>query len=426
MIKGSSSSPKKFNPAIINEFVPESPVERGVLGTIFGFMIEKLQVRDLREALLFAEKEITPHFSKENIENITSSQLVDWIKALHKRVAFTLAFEQDIASGKYTTQTCLRWKKGADFLFNLQQSQGGFEAVFKKYGYEPKLAKQFNKIIQRYKKREDIKIPDAELYLDDEQTIKAPLSELDIAMLKVWQAKHQNLLTPDERAVLDQLVIICMDPKRLPEVMDNFAKELLAKMKQSKGDLDDVAAIAAFAYNGLTEIHPFFNCNGRTATILMNLVLMAYGFPSITFRTKAEKDNPKSEYNLLFQNVTIDPLLLKNYIKKRVEATISQASPILDDVKMELANLADLVEKLVLKSEEDTTNRFNIGHTFNRLYPVIVKHPPKMTEEEQKQARAAALSCDAIATRDKPYPNPELDNLFTHRYPAYVKKHKMQ
>lgn len=46
---------------------------------------------------------------------------------------------------------------------------------------------------------------------------------------------------------------------------------------------------SAQAHFKLVDIHPFVDGNGRTARLLMNLILMKYGYPIAIFECEAEK-----------------------------------------------------------------------------------------------------------------------------------------
>jgi Fic family protein len=60
-------------------------------------------------------------------------------------------------------------------------------------------------------------------------------------------------------------------PAEIPALMGDFAA-WLSKVRPSYGD-------AIEAHYKLVTIHPFSDCNGRTARLLMNLLLVRVGFP---------------------------------------------------------------------------------------------------------------------------------------------------
>lgn len=70
---------------------------------------------------------------------------------------------------------------------------------------------------------------------------------------------------------------ILPNPIKVPELMDNFGKWLVAK--------DDGLLIKAIeAHYRLVSIHPFVDGNGRTARLLLNAILMFNGYAPIIIR----------------------------------------------------------------------------------------------------------------------------------------------
>jgi len=51
----------------------------------------------------------------------------------------------------------------------------------------------------------------------------------------------------------------------------------------------DIIELAAYAHHELVRIHPFVDGNGRTARLLMNLILMRNGYPPIVILNKERK-----------------------------------------------------------------------------------------------------------------------------------------
>ncbi|MFH1847140.1 MAG: Fic family protein [Candidatus Omnitrophota bacterium] len=60
----------------------------------------------------------------------------------------------------------------------------------------------------------------------------------------------------------------------VPALMSDFGKWLSGKNRKK-----NIIEYAAEAHFKLVDIHPFIDGNGRTARLLMNLILMKYGFP---------------------------------------------------------------------------------------------------------------------------------------------------
>src|SRR5262249_53297988 len=88
-------------------------------------------------------------------------------------------------------------------------------------------------------------------------------------------------------------------PSEVPALMTDFATWLTA------GSNDPVLAFAA--HRKLVEIHPFNDGNGRTARLLMNLILIRAGYPPVAVRpqdrsqylTALQKDNTAT-FNTFF------------------------------------------------------------------------------------------------------------------------------
>ena len=74
--------------------------------------------------------------------------------------------------------------------------------------------------------------------------------------------------------------VIMPNPAKVPTLMDDFFAWLA-----SKPDLPP-AQLAAEAHYRLVTIHPFCDGNGRTARLLMNLILMQSGYPPAMIRPK--------------------------------------------------------------------------------------------------------------------------------------------
>jgi Fic family protein len=74
--------------------------------------------------------------------------------------------------------------------------------------------------------------------------------------------------------------VIMPNPRKVPSLMENFQTWL-----NTKQPLHPVA-LAAEAHYQLVTIHPFVDGNGRTARLLMNLLLLMFGYPPAIIRKK--------------------------------------------------------------------------------------------------------------------------------------------
>src|ERR1039458_8480075 len=75
-------------------------------------------------------------------------------------------------------------------------------------------------------------------------------------------------------------------PAEIPALMGDFAAWL--------GTATDTPETAFLAHRRLVEIHPFNDGNGRTARLLMNLVLIRGGYPPVAVRPEDRLDYIRS------------------------------------------------------------------------------------------------------------------------------------
>ena len=78
-------------------------------------------------------------------------------------------------------------------------------------------------------------------------------------------------------------------PDAVPAEMQGFCRWLSeASIPDGKWSTDDAILVAAAAHTWFVTIHPFVDGNGRVGRLLLNLILMRYGYP-IAIITKADR-----------------------------------------------------------------------------------------------------------------------------------------
>jgi len=84
--------------------------------------------------------------------------------------------------------------------------------------------------------------------------------------------------------------VILPNPRKVPELMASFIEWLHASTHNP-------VELAALSHYKLVTIHPFVDGNGRTARLLMNLILMIYGYPPAIIRPEDRFEYIKSLEN---------------------------------------------------------------------------------------------------------------------------------
>ncbi len=100
------------------------------------------------------------------------------------------------------------------------------------------------------------------------------------------------------------------EPWQIPNLMAEWEDWI----KQSESDLHPIT-LAAQVHHRLVAIHPFVDGNGRTARLVMNLLLMRQGYPP----TVIMRDNRKQYYSVLEQADAGKTNALENYMGRAVE-----------------------------------------------------------------------------------------------------------
>lgn len=314
---------KEFNPAIAYSFDPESSPNHDSQTLQDTYFHEAGQYQDMMAAYLYAQENLLPLIKTKSL---TSTDLLEHTKRIHGFIAKTLLAPFEMHSGEFTDQFVFRWHHGAsmvqEFILYLanKHSPGNTAKKFanfllKNYKVPESDSLKFLKLIDRIKKDTSITIPDCAQKIVDKDENPESVRTLS----KLYVAFNRNLLSDEDKAIVGKLCKICILPEQIMEKMNEFSDRLVKQLVQCNAeDIDEVATFAANVFYELTEIHPFANGNGRTATCLMNCVLKGLGYPDILLRYPGDARNPDSQYSKAISQIAVTRKPLADLIKARI------------------------------------------------------------------------------------------------------------
>ncbi len=156
---------------------------------------------------------------------------------------------------------------------------------------------------------------DAVRYVRELARRGTPVTETDVCMLHRLVVRRSDPEIAGRYADRSRFVLteagwhVFPSPAEVPALMDDFAAWL--------GAAPDAPTPAFTAHRRLLEIHPFNDGSGRTARLLMNLVLLRGGYPPVSIWPE---DRPA--YFLALQQA--GPESLCRLLYPRLDATMGQ------------------------------------------------------------------------------------------------------
>jgi Fic family protein len=103
------------------------------------------------------------------------------------------------------------------------------------------------------------------------------------APTKKWVQVGQYKTTPNHVKTKTGEIFRFATPQETPALMEDLLNWY--KLEKEKGDVDQILLAIEFHYRFI-RIHPFDDGNGRTARILMNFILMLFGYPPVIIHTE--------------------------------------------------------------------------------------------------------------------------------------------
>lgn len=163
-------------------------------------------------------------------------------------------------------------------------------------------------------------------------------------------------------------------------LMNEFVEWLNEIMSTNNGETHPVQ-IAALAHYKFVYIHPFYDGNGRTARLLMNLILMKSGYPPVIIR----KEERLQYYEYLEQanQGDLKPFIrfisrcthrtLKEYIRLCNNSAFGISTTQLDESKMIAASEILSQKNLLFLSNRKEKKRKNMNCESFKFYESIKK-----------------------------------------------------
>lgn len=316
----------EFDPAIVALFEHENvgaEAPFNMLKTACG------QYVDLFQAYLYAKEEVLPFIrdKAKGISAITPKILLGWLNEAHKRIAQSLAGPSAMVAGEYSKVQLTRWQWGMltadivyDFVAGGDTKKEEIYDIGKQNGVALETINPIMRILEKMRS-EDTVVAVAGRKIKINQAYLAKVSQQEknvIGGVKFLMLLKE--LSPKDREILSDLVIVCMDPAEYPSAMQNFAGTFIKSWQGCDPQQNDqLADLLLQAYRGIAGIHPYGNGNGRLATWLMNVIMRSFDKPSFLMREPGEKHQEQSSYSQAIQAIDKNPELFKKHVLSRMQ-----------------------------------------------------------------------------------------------------------
>lgn len=354
-----------FNEAIINHYLGQKSLKSienphtwtGAEEFVHCFR----QKQDFKSGFLYVERGMLPLISNPELrDRLTAKHLKTCIDQVHIRVARTVLSEwklmsvDEVESGVYSKYLLLLWEKNVTFATQLEDV----------LDETPKKAIRQWKIRNLFREHKlDIHAANWNLLIDLSEKngfarrITVPSRHSDTRSAKILYriayAHAHNFLDPTLVHSVDNVCRVFF-PDQVEQRMDQFLDEMVTKIKECDGTVEMVSSAAAYAKQQFHAIHPYPVRNSEVGTILMNLILVAFGFPSVVLRTHREHMDPDSHYNQILGKITRDPTHFIEFLRNKIEQNqrvpdigTSESQPAHDDPTYLLGDaLIDLIPDL--------------------------------------------------------------------------------
>ncbi|CAM2866675.1 Fic family protein [Legionella worsleiensis] len=392
---------KVFNPALIYGSEPEQSPRAMILGdNMTESMFTNGQYEDIYSAYRYAEEEVLPWIERNGLAALTPELFEQWILSIHQRMGKTLlTLCDDLRSGEYAKtinvichydagmiqQLCLHMAgilkpklSDAQFLQNL---------VSQNKELDIRDATIFLSILQRLAKDRTAPIHPALL---SRVSAQLPFDDFNRALHRLATAWHENLLSADERRVVEKIVLFTAYPDHIPQNMRLFCETMLEQWKQLDGsNLEAVSAFCADLFYRFTHIHPFPNGNGRTAAELNNIVLRSIHLPDIMMRKPDDAKSISSSYSKAIACIEKDRRPLAAHIHQCI--TEAQTKPFSSPLLQRL-----IESRMAIHRVATEIKAIKPGYNLDRLPLIVQQKNPMLVFMDPSNKEHAIIACQLL------------------------------
>ena len=324
----------EFSPALVSCFDHENPdCDEDYYAAI---TVAYGQYEDMQNAYLYAKESVLPWIKENGVQAITPALLLQWVSEAHRHIAQSLGKQIGFVAGEYSVSQVLRWHWGA----STQEIVGGYI-----YGYDTKkhitdvaienkwtlkevkdLFRVLDKIIKTQQPVREQIIENASKYHVHN------INTVSLGSMMLTEAFYGEALTKKDKDIISRMVTVCLRPSDYAQAMQVFAKKFVAGWQQCDVNHDEqFSTLLLDAFNGIAGIHAYPNCNGRTATWLLNLVSVSMSKPSFILRAPGDKGNANSDYSRAIEMINTDESLFKQHVLTLIKK--AEAGEQVDDAK---------------------------------------------------------------------------------------------
>ncbi len=174
-------------------------------------------------------------------------------------------------------------------------------------------------------------------------------------------------------------------PESVAAQMEEFSAWLAeASVPGNRWNIEDALLVAAAAHAWFVTIHPFIDGNGRVGRLILNLLLMRYGYP-IAIITKADRTR---YYDSLEESQTSDLTALVSLIAECVEESLEEYETAALEQRAHHEWAQSIVGKLQRAEQVRAENQYEVFRNAMELLKSIFKQTTEMLELNGNSCRS--------------------------------------